>query len=366
MAVANPVPLSAFKSGGPVAVAAPKVWMLPSESGLEWNDLAHYLKHPIPYSGSLKKLLFNGIGVTDPFYKSEESLYPSRNLIINDENLRKFQEISKISGQIDDDGMPLNDEATKAFEDLMDFADEIEPMMFPENLLSFGMTPIHTGPWGGVSQKQLDRAASHAPEGWEERAEQRASEVAHKKAEKLKKDEEDKKSEAKVAIDRVYSRSRMDYAGGSEDVEGLDYTTLESMSRNKSMNIENKAKELVAQLLGENEGITVLGWSTDGGNYPNWDPDFVDIADQQGLVQQVLKGTVFSTGNYIYYPGYNGGDGNQDTGITIHSNTPLELFDDFYGNPGKYPVIAEISKALEDAGYEGLDGFGAGKLESKG
>jgi hypothetical protein len=29
-------------------------------------------------------------------------------------------------------------------------------------------------------------------------------------------------------------------------------------------------------------------------------------------------------------------------------------------------VIAQISKALEDAGYEGLDGFGAGKLERKG
>lgn len=134
------------------------------------------------------------------------------------------------------------------------------------------------------------------------------------------------------------------------------------------MSIENKAKELVAQLLGENEGITVLGWNTDGGdddgNYPNWNPDFVDIADQQDLTSQILKGTIFRSGNYIYYPGYNGGDSNQ-TGITIHSNTPLELFDDFYGNPGKYPVIAEINKSLKDAGYESIDGFGAGKLVPK-
>jgi hypothetical protein len=235
MAVANPVPLSALKSA-PVVAAAPQVWMLPSESGLEWTELAHYISHPTPYSGSLTNL-FNGIGVTEPFYKGEEDLYPSRNLIISDENLRKFQEISKISDQIDDDGMPLNAEAQKAFEDLMNFTDEIEPMMFPERLLSFG----------GVSQKQLDKASSNAPEDWREKKEQRASEVYDKKTEKLKKDEEDKKSEAKVAIDKVYSRSRMDYAGGSEDVGGLDYTTLESISRN------NKAKALVAQLLGENE-----------------------------------------------------------------------------------------------------------------
>lgn len=228
MAVANPVPLSALKSGGPVAVA-PKVWMLPSESGLEWTNLAHYVNNPIPYSGSLPKL-FNGIGVTAPFYKGAEDLTPSRNLIISDENLRRLQEISKISDQIDADGMPLNDQAAKAFDELMNFTDEIEPIMFPENILSSGF----------ASRQQLDKANSNAPEDWEEKAEQRAKEVEKKKADKKKAEEEDKKSEAKDAIDKVHSRSRMDYAGGSEDTPGEDYTTLESIK---------KAKAVIEQLL---------------------------------------------------------------------------------------------------------------------
>ncbi len=112
------------------------------------------------------------------------------------------------------------------------------------------------------------------------------------------------------------------------------------------MNIENRAKELVAQLLGENEGITILG-----------------IEDSEGGYIALNGGP--EGGNYIYYTGYNGGDSNE-SGIIIQSSTPLQPFDDFYGNPRKYPVIAQISQALEAAGYDGLEGFGAGKLERKG
>jgi hypothetical protein len=113
------------------------------------------------------------------------------------------------------------------------------------------------------------------------------------------------------------------------------------------MNIENKAKELVAQLLGENEGITIVG-----------------IDDPEGGYIAINGGP--EGGNYIYHTGYNGGDSHDSGGLIIQSSTPLQPFDDFNGRPEKYPVIAQISKALEDAGYEGLDGFGAGKLERKG
>ena len=112
------------------------------------------------------------------------------------------------------------------------------------------------------------------------------------------------------------------------------------------MNIENKAKELVAQWLGENEGITIVG-----------------IDDTEDGYITINGGP--EDGNYIYHTGYNGGDSHSSS-LIIQSNTPLQPFDDFNGRPEKYPVIAQISNALEDAGYEGLDGFGAGKLERKG
>ena len=351
MAVANPVPLSALKSA-PVVAAAPQVWMLPSESGLEWTELAHYINNPTSYSGPLTKL-FNGIGVTEPFYKSEESLYPSRNLIISDENLRKFQEISKISDQIDDNGMPLNAEAEKAFEDLMNFTNEIEPMMFPEHLLSYG----------GVSQKQLDKAASNAPQDWRIKKEQRASEVAHKKAEKLKKDEEDKKSKAKIAIDKMYSRSRMDYAGGSEDVEGLDYTTLESISMN------NKAKELVAQLLGENNGDSENHDDSLLSDILHGDPfgEYLKVLSVEADGEQFIVAKHSRGHQYVYTTGYDGGT-SRTYDVVIESVKRLREFDDFYGNPSKYPVIAQINQALDEAGSIGqlfcFTGLGAGSLKA--
>jgi hypothetical protein len=67
-------------------------------------------------------------------------------------------------------------------------------------------------------------------------------------------------------------------------------------------------------------------------------------------------------GNYAYYSGYNGGD-SRESAVIIHSPTELKPFDDFYGHSTKYPVIADISQALETAGYDGLCGCGAGRLE---
>ena len=53
------------------------------------------------------------------------------------------------------------------------------------------------------------------------------------------------------------------------------------------------------------------------------------------------------------------------TDILLASTKPLQTFDDFYGPPSKYPVVAEISQALKDAGYDGLEGLGAGTLVKK-
>jgi hypothetical protein len=134
------------------------------------------------------------------------------------------------------------------------------------------------------------------------------------------------------------------------------------------MSTEEKAIRVIEKLLDErvvteNEEISVVGLVNELND--NGIGSFADIEGQEDLLQKILKGGVLSSGNYIYYPGYDGATGNQDTGIAIHSNVPLEPFDDFYGNPDKYPVIAKISKALEAAGYDNLDGFGAGKLVAK-
>ncbi len=131
------------------------------------------------------------------------------------------------------------------------------------------------------------------------------------------------------------------------------------------MSTEEKAIRVIEKLLDEhvvteNEEITVIGLFNDGDvGY------FEDIEGEGDMLQKILKGGVLSSGNYVYYPGYDGATGNQDNGIAIHSRAPLQPFDDFYGNSAKYPVIATISKALEAAGYGNLDGFGAGKLVAK-
>jgi hypothetical protein len=111
------------------------------------------------------------------------------------------------------------------------------------------------------------------------------------------------------------------------------------------MSIENKAKELVAQLLGENAGLSIVAIMSDGETIPVGDGP--------------------QAGNYVYTTGYNGGD-SFTSDIIIQSDGPLPEFDDFYGDTSKYPVIAQINAALEAAGYEGLEGCGAGKLERKG
>lgn len=134
------------------------------------------------------------------------------------------------------------------------------------------------------------------------------------------------------------------------------------------MSIENKAKELVAQLLGENdygddsllsdvlygdpfgEGIVVLSFQ---------DPD-----DEEPFI--VAKPS--RDYQYIYTSGYNGGD-SRSYDIAIESPKPLREFDDFYGKTSKYPVVARISKALDDAGIRNLmggsflDGMAAGMLK---
>ena len=113
------------------------------------------------------------------------------------------------------------------------------------------------------------------------------------------------------------------------------------------MNIENKAKELVAQLLGENEGITLVG-----------------IDDPEGGYIAINGGP--EGGNYVYHTGYNGGDSHDSGGLVIQSSTPLQPFDDFNGSPEKYPVIAQISQAQGElslylryqlALYPGADSF---------
>jgi hypothetical protein len=107
------------------------------------------------------------------------------------------------------------------------------------------------------------------------------------------------------------------------------------------MSLENKAKAVIAHLLGENAGLSIVAIAQDGETTP--------IGD----------GT--RGGNYVYTTGYNGGD-SHTVDIIIHSDTPLPEFDDFYGDASEYPVVSQISAALDAAGYEGLDGYGAGSI----
>ena len=108
------------------------------------------------------------------------------------------------------------------------------------------------------------------------------------------------------------------------------------------MSTHNKAKRVIETLLSEFESPSIVAVVNDGETTP-------------------VGGYRYSDGNYIYTTGYNGGDSHTSQ-IVISSSEPLTPFNDFYGDSSKYPVIAKISAALEAAGFDGLDGFGAGKL----
>lgn len=121
------------------------------------------------------------------------------------------------------------------------------------------------------------------------------------------------------------------------------------------MSTYNKAKRVIETLLSEYDSpyrpgndrrpLTIVAVVSDGETIP-------------------VGGYRYSDGNYIYTTGYNGSDSHTSQ-IVIGSSEPLTPFNDFYGDSSKYPVIAKISAALEAAGFDGLDGFGAGKLERK-
>jgi hypothetical protein len=109
------------------------------------------------------------------------------------------------------------------------------------------------------------------------------------------------------------------------------------------MNVEHKAKLLIQELLAESSsGLTIVAISTQG--------ETIEVNGSP------------TDGNYIYTPGYNGGDSNSSH-IIINSASPLQEFDDFDGDASEYPVVAQISAAMEASGFEGLDGFCAGSLK---
>ena len=124
------------------------------------------------------------------------------------------------------------------------------------------------------------------------------------------------------------------------------------------MSIENKAKELVAQLLGENDydDDSLLSDILHGDPFGEY---LKVLSVEDTIVAKPSGGR-----QYVYMTGYDGGT-SHTCDIVIESYKPLREFDDFYGDSSKYPVIAKISAALEAAGFDGLDGFGAGKLERK-
>ncbi len=113
------------------------------------------------------------------------------------------------------------------------------------------------------------------------------------------------------------------------------------------MNVKTKAERVIRRLLGEHiyhpsgANIKVVAIVNDG--------EVVRVGDSEG-------------GNYVYTTGYNGSD-SHTTSIIIDADNPLNEFDEFYGDPRDYPVIGQISAALEAAGFDGLKGFGAGSLK---
>ena len=48
--------------------------------------------------------------------------------------------------------------------------------------------------------------------------------------------------------------------------------------------------------------------------------------------------------------------------IYLYSPQELDEFDDFYGNPDKYPIVGEIVKALSEAGFSSDATHDAGSL----
>ena len=135
-----------------------------------------------------------------------------------------------------------------------------------------------------------------------------------------------------------------------------------------SQEITHKAKRVIDALLGENTGkITVLGLYGEDG-FIQVDPHLTTslisgdpLGDWDNESSQEMYGLSLARCDYVYSTGYNGHDG-FSIDILLASTKPLQTFDDFYGPPSKYPVVAEISQSLKDAGYDGLEGLGAGKL----
>jgi len=108
------------------------------------------------------------------------------------------------------------------------------------------------------------------------------------------------------------------------------------------MSTEQKAIRVIERLLGESN-ISIMGIVSDG--------EVLPVGDNVG-----------HDGNYyVYTTGYNGSDSYTNQ-VIISSIKTLTPFDDFYGDPSKYPVIDEINAALQAIDFEGIDGFGAGSL----
>jgi hypothetical protein len=132
------------------------------------------------------------------------------------------------------------------------------------------------------------------------------------------------------------------------------------------MSIENKAKELVAQLLGEND----YGDDSLLSDILHGDPfdEYLKVLSLEDTEEQFIVDKPSRGRQYIYMTGYDGGT-SHTYDIVIESVKPLREFDDFYGNASKYPVIARISQALDNAGIRNmmggsfLDGFAAGSLK---
>ena len=114
------------------------------------------------------------------------------------------------------------------------------------------------------------------------------------------------------------------------------------------MSTYNKAKQVIERLLGE--------YNRPGNHQPI---SIVSIISDGEVIP--VSGDGDGQGNYVYLPGYNGADSHKSK-IIIQSDEPLTPFNDFYGDPSKYPIIAEISAALEAAGFDGLEGIAAGIL----
>lgn len=213
----------------PAKAAKAKYWEFSPDCCGEWGELYWALLKPKPYTGPLSGLapFVNGITVS-PVLKERSkydhlrtySGFPERNVIVTDDVLRKLQAYAAKTTDVDEDGQPNTDECAEATSELIGFADNLLPIMKPE-LIAHWAKPKPV-------KKPQDPNVPSGYESWEEW--NNCPETKRFRREMSELDKRMRKSN-RYDVDRFHKPApRMDYAGGSEDVEGEDYTTLESVT----------------------------------------------------------------------------------------------------------------------------------------